>query len=337
MCRQARRFALIPFVPTREAFHVEEVTGMLSQRLLVGMALGTCLTLISCSSEKAAEAAETETPCAQDTCTESITPPSTHRSEYRSDSDEAALLTEAVGLVNAFDLKDQGLRLHLCFDELPGAIDGVPVYLVRSKPATAGQICFVPVNEKCVLFQADELELMKKRFTPEDGRGLDLDMPALVAFFLLHEVGHIHAEHYKRGKSASISTSELNNTTTEAKGRELKADEYAASVIVAANTESAFDNAARFNAWFRLTMMITACDWNLWTIRMLDNPGTTILRDPRVLWDRGYSHPNLELRFIIISHLMNPTDESKKQLEEFEAFRNEVPKVPEPVYIRAQE
>jgi len=55
--------------------------------------------------------------------------------------------------------------------------------------------------------------------------------------------------------------------------------------------------------------------------RLVKNFGATVLRDRRVIFDEGYSHPNFELRILIVNELLSNTDAAKALREEFENLR----------------
>jgi hypothetical protein len=66
---------------------------------------------------------------------------------------------------------------------------------------------------------------------------------------------------------------------------------------------------------------ISAFSWNLARRRHIDNFGASVLRDPRVLHDPGYSHPNFGLRILVANELVSGTPSAKALREEFESMR----------------
>jgi hypothetical protein len=57
--------------------------------------------------------------------------------------------------------------------------------------------------------------------------------------------------------------------------------------------------------------------WNLQANRMLNNFGATSLNLPNAFNEKGLSHPNLELRFLVINYLVHPDKTSLDLLNTF--------------------
>lgn len=56
----------------------------------------------------------------------------------------------------------------------------------------------------------------------------------------------------------------------------------------------------------------------------LDCFGCRSLGDPRIFWDHGQSHPNLEYRLLLINHAISATAESQALLDSYEKARDEL-------------
>jgi hypothetical protein len=73
----------------------------------------------------------------------------------------------------------------------------------------------------------------------------------------------------------------------------------------------------------KVQLTLTNMGWNLARRRFIDNFGATVLRDPRVIFDQGYSHPNFELRILVANELVSDSPAAKELRQEFESMRPE--------------
>src|SRR5262249_50186590 len=141
----------------------------------------------------------------------------------------------------------------------------------------------------------------------------------ILAFMMLHELGHIANGDQGANAFAPLPAhgADTNIVPTAEKTKEFAADAWAADHVKQAFTPGH----PGFFASMRVQWAVTAVGWNLARRRMIDNFGATILRDPRVLFDQGYSHPNFELRMLVANELVSGTAAAKALREEFERMR----------------
>ena len=117
---------------------------------------------------------------------------------------------------------------------------------------------------------------------------------------LLHEAGHLAA-----GDAGSytppvpMSIDDLTDTLNIPKSRELRADAFAVDAVRAAVIPG--QRTERFTAATGLELALTKISWNLATRRLLDEFAANALRERRLFLDHGYSHPNFELRLLVMN------------------------------------
>jgi hypothetical protein len=139
-----------------------------------------------------------------------------------------------------------------------------------------------------------------------------------LAFMLLHELGHIaHGDQTSAFAPLSDRAADTNLVSTAQKCQEFAADDWAADQVRRAFTPGHPGFFASMSVQFALSAM----GWNLARRRHIDNFGATVLRDPRVLFDQGYSHPNFELRILAANELVSGDSAAKALREEFENLR----------------
>ena len=146
---------------------------------------------------------------------------------------------------------------------------------------------------------------------------MTLNAPHVLAYMLLHEVGHIEQGN-AAGDFSNGAWSQLNIDPSLAKVSEEKADEFAAHLIrdVASRTDG---SASLTAAWISLSL--SSLSWNMQAHRTLDEFGATALGKPQVFFDTSYSHPNLAWRILRSNHLIRPSAATKALLDAFEEAR----------------
>jgi len=137
----------------------------------------------------------------------------------------------------------------------------------------------------------------------------DLDPMDLLVVILLHEAGHVQ----KQPLPDTPTIRNVRATLNEAQQEELRADAFAAERIATALKGSVKGGVEAS----RLMLALSCIGWNLQADRLLNHFGATTLRSPQLFRDPGASHPNLELRFLVINYLITPTPESSSLLKNF--------------------
>jgi hypothetical protein len=118
---------------------------------------------------------------------------------------------------------------------------------------------------RCVIAQVGAMARWLKFHVGQGEELLDVDIHDLLAYMLLHEVGHIvHGDLPERAESGTSPNhkSGFNLEATAEKGREVAADRYAAGVIAAAMADRGTARgiaAARFHdSWERANAILVA-------------------------------------------------------------------------------
>lgn len=242
---------------------------------------------------------------------------------YRLSTREANVCAAAVTTINGLLIPYNGMRLAIA-DAAAVPTGAVPVYCVRARKPTAGAICFVPVNTRAIVIQVDELPLLHDRLCGGREGRLLVETADLLALSLLHECGHIEREHYVNRQAGLALRPAWNAEDTVQKRREFEADAFAAEVIRSAKDISIFDDPERQKAYVRLSLTIPAITWNLTQTRVIDNFGATALRLPSAFWERGYTHPNIEYRMLLLAYLLDGSPGDPDSVTRFEQLRKEV-------------
>ena len=178
---------------------------------------------------------------------------------------------------------------------------------------------------RCVIAQVGAMTNWLSVHAGQGAERLEVDIRDLLAYMLLHEVGHIaHGDSPQpvKPQAASNHESGFNLDATAQKDRELAADRYAGEVIAAAMTERGTDRGV---AATRIALMLSQLSWNLAEHRLLDNFGGTALHQPSLFQDAGLSHPNLEWRILSVNDAISSTQTSHKLLTDFESARRIAP------------
>jgi hypothetical protein len=198
-----------------------------------------------------------------------------------------------------------------------GGENATPVYLIAAKEGASSTPAAVPRGCTCIFINMK----MLKRWVAVHAAGagkMDLDTVNLLAFMLLHEVGHIAA------RSAGVEfvngeTSQLNIDPSIAKANEEKADQFAVLLI-----RSRMDQKPVSSVSLAATTVSTELgklSWNMQAYRTLEEFGAVITGKPAVFFDQNYSHPNLAWRVLNANHLIHRTAETKALLDAFQAAR----------------
>jgi Zn-dependent protease with chaperone function len=156
---------------------------------------------------------------------------------------------------------------------------------------------------------------------------LNVDIHNVLAYMLLHELGHIvHGDLVEKGESSdtAVPATGFNLDLTQQKDREISADRYAADAISSAIAARGTDRGPAATA---VAMTLSQLSWNLAEHRLLDNFGGTALHHPSLFWDTGLSHPNLEWRILSVNDEISKTTVSHQLLSDFESSRHSQPLV----------
>lgn len=192
----------------------------------------------------------------------------------------------------------------------------IPVYLVAAPEGATALPAAVPRGCVCIFVNPAALAAWLKPHAEGPGR-FELDGSYLLAFMLLHEVGHV-AEGSAGGDFVNGALSQLNIEPSRAKASEEKADEFASDLI---RKHASPGSNAFLEANF-VAMELSKLSWNMQAYRTLDKFGSTALGTPSVFFDQTYSHPNLEWRILRGNYLIQQTPEAKQLLDAFEEARH---------------
>jgi hypothetical protein len=141
-----------------------------------------------------------------------------------------------------------------------------------------------------------------------------VDPTQSLAVILLHEAGHFeYGDAGLYGEPVAINKDSLPVQLNESKNKELRADRFAGDQIRSASKSSGH----RQKTAMDLSLCLINAGWNLFHHRLIDNFGATTLRLPSAFGDRNYSHPNLELRLLIINYAASHQEAALQLLQDF--------------------
>lgn len=202
----------------------------------------------------------------------------------------------------------------------------IPVYLVRSDTLGLGsnEIANSP-GEGCILINADAIRRYTNQLKGYGNASLDLRLDESLALILLHETGHVHyRDDDTRSAGGYISLQIIDQLSSRTQNKELRADFFATSQIHKALTTKVGRSPAsvdRFVAGTTLSMVCNDISWNLSSERMLGHFAADALHYRKLYQDRGYTHPNIELRFLIINYKLHSNPAARKLLQDFITWR----------------
>jgi hypothetical protein len=228
-----------------------------------------------------------------------------------------SLVSEAIGKANIIVDKDERLALVAGWEQSAWTADSVPVHLIVG--GSSNEMIFVPKGCRCVVITVLVMQTWLAEASDPAKADLAVDGVSILVFMMLHELGHIACGDEGVVAFAPLpkNASDTNLVRNDEKRREFAADAWAADHVRRAFTAGHPGFFASMNVQFALT----AVGWNLARRRMIDNFGASVLRDPRVFFDQGYTHPNFELRMLVANELVSGTPAAKALRQEFESMR----------------
>ena len=235
-----------------------------------------------------------------------------HRFGYVESVANRAVIEEAISKANILLPQDRGMQLVPAWQLTAIPKDKVTVFWVGGKnlTPTPNDMIFVPGHCRCVIAQAPAYFRWFERYR---SRMDNLSAENVLAYFLLHEAGHIDKEHPGRG--ISDASGNFNTTPTVSKQREDQADQFAADLIrTAVQDTSNFD---RLSAGGWVSIALSDLSFAITGNRVIGNFGGSTLNRPSLFLDDGSSHPNFELRILRVNHQIQSTATSKQLLDDF--------------------
>jgi len=192
----------------------------------------------------------------------------------------------------------------------------IPVYSARAS-VTGNMLVQVPVDCPVIVFNSSAFYQGVKATLGEDVSATNIQQ--MLAFLLLHEVGHIHHKHHGQFLPAgSELVTNLSNTLS--KELESEADEFVVDIIrprIAGDIDDPLFTAHQLmNFVGYLSFVISGQN-------SIECFGCRTIGSKDIFWDHSQTHENLELRLLKINHALYPTDTSEQMLQDFEAQRND--------------
>jgi hypothetical protein len=219
-------------------------------------------------------------------------------------------VARGIQLANSLIQDDVGIKLAPGWE--PATEEGaISVFLVREYNLSQQDMIFVPERERFIV--ANERQLV--RFL-DRMRVNDSNHSAIVALMLLHEVGHIiRGEWGSYEHNGDFEVTDLlgdDDPRRFSKNPELAADMFAATQVRKAVQDT--KNVSRFVAGITVGSSITVHQFSIFGERLVDN---FLKQSLEHFLDSGYTHPNYELRLLLISYLVHRDDGTRQLLTDF--------------------
>ena len=226
---------------------------------------------------------------------------------------------QAIDAVNILLVKD-GLAPYYLYEGKHRG-NGVGLLWVGDKTLSQSvtDMLFVPNDCRCVIAQPKVYYSWIKNCSTVGGTDYSNNDESvrLLSYLLLHEYGHIIANH--PGRALSENSAAFNSTTNANKSKEQIADDFASGIV------SRYDaDKNNFDTWIpaaNINMAISSFAFTLQGKRVVDNFACSILDAPCAFHDMGDTHFNLEYRILKAQCLISG-EEYCEPLEDYEARRN---------------
>ncbi|NEP24884.1 hypothetical protein [Moorena sp. SIO3I6] len=247
--------------------------------------------------------------------------------DYQESALHRSFIEESIKIAN--QVLDDEIKLKL----IPGWKDrelstqDIPVYVI-DQDSIPGKVIFVPKNNKCIFINNGQIKSISNIFyeqSPEN-IGIELDISNIWAILLLHEVGHVYYEDYKKSNEYSSNdtkekSNEYNLNDTIEKSIEARADRFASMEIKKAFTPGNEGFFVASSLWTELSKI----SWNQTIDQTINNFGASAVGSKNVFWDNSNSHQNIVLRILHMNHLLNPTESSQALIDRFLDIRDRGP------------
>ena len=245
-----------------------------------------------------------------------------------SPADETTIFLERFGLETTTDeqpmVVQAALLANAVLSTIPGAgsfeVQGishgsegaVPILLLSGRNlAPELDVIRAPPECRCVLIQARAIRSWLDKALDGDGYGDPFDEAHVLAFMLLHEMGHNTIGETIGGQRADL---------VPAMEKEVQADAFALAAVKRALISSKPSEAKTIVA----NMAVLAN--NLYLESALGGGLAELLcLEPTMYWDMGTSHPNLVLRMIKAADELAPSLDSTIRLKDFTECRSRSP------------
>ena len=231
-----------------------------------------------------------------------------------------ATIERAITKANAVLGEGSGFVFSPGWQDRPSKTKKLAVYIVDAGAVAATDAAFAPGNAECVFINSDINDRMGQMFGQGAEGTFEIDPTDATALILLHEAGHFrYGDAGDFAPSAPLQLDTLVEDLNNDKSKELRADRYAGELIRAAEA----DPPPRITTALDLSLCLTHISWNLLHGRLIGNFGATTLSSPKVFRDNGDSHPNLELRFLVLQYSVTRQEIALANVREFLGHRRE--------------
>ncbi len=224
------------------------------------------------------------------------------------------LVEQALEKANILLSHDTGLVFSPSWRQGAPGSRVISVFAVDADQIAGTDTAFAPGKADCLFISGKAGSRLKALFGEDSESTLDVNATDALALVLLHEAGHFHygdAGDYAKPQPLNIDT--LVRDLNEGKSKELRADQFAGDLIRTAQLAAP----PRGTDAADLSLALLNASWNLLHSRLIGNFGATGLRLPSAFGDLNDSHPNLELRFLVMQYVVTRSQVALENLKMF--------------------
>jgi len=200
----------------------------------------------------------------------------------------------------------------------PKDINQILIAPFRRKNAVGTVSAFSSIENRLVFI----CPLQIKEFVKANSLSDTADISGYLGIILLHELGHFYLGISGSFDNNSVIITDQKNLLgeqdmgtepeilTTQKRQELKVDSLAVEWI----KKVTITNGDCFSTCLNIQLAINGAEFMLFGKRLLENFGS---KTPKLLRDKNWTHPNLELRLAFMNYYLNPTPEKRSQIDNY--------------------
>lgn len=228
-------------------------------------------------------------------------------------------MTPAIASANSVLKASDRITLRLAEDGTEYSQNDVPVYAVGFG-LERSEVALNPKGCRCILLNVSALVEAVRVLSDNPTTDLPLEIENWAAFILLHEAGHVSANlSAEASTDAASAEPDQVGPPQDEKQLEFAADLFAAQRI----RDAAAPGQPGFVKAMFISIELSKASWNLLAGRLVDNFEASALNDASLMIDKGYSHPNFELRILVVNELIQQTETARQLRESFEKRRED--------------
>jgi ankyrin repeat protein len=200
-----------------------------------------------------------------------------------------------------------------------GGLEFIAVMTIAGAEESKG-VCFIPPGERIVMVETNELLSLPATLSGKSGNGSPVDVVNILTICLLHEAGHL----VNRDSDVHFGSDRphgFNAEDTPRKNIELRADRFAAEQLREAMAPSPSEY--RYEVATMVATFLLEWPVDLSVRRLEERIEHSTDNSADMYLDQSYTHPNLELRLLIMNRYCFPDASGHGVVDQFLVRRKE--------------